>query len=737
MRAAIDRHAGLEAALEVARQHADCGQAAIAARVTRISAAEALKRLFRALSWKPWSAGVAVLSFCWLAFGAQPTAIVAWSLALLSGAAILVLSLFKARWTVLAVADRCTVSEANSALLHACNSGNTEVVRALLRDGRAVPHFGSNAGILCAAAHGHAAVVKLLLRDGRADPAAGRDGVLVAAAGRGHLAVVSALLGNRRVLAASNSEGQIALLEAARFHHWRVVLRLLDHRRIDPSLNWYALLVPLAVEGDECAVRACLAHSKVRKSKDYDATLATVLLTASRAGRLQIVEAVLAIAAAANSNVQAGFRAIAARLEAAGLAAAGNHLAALQRLLSDPILFDETSAALHDAAARQALVAAAEAGTDATLAWLLQIYFRRPGVSMSRLFNRDINQAVAAAAGRNRISTVDLLLDAASDADADRLNRDPAEIEASEFAMQMAVSAAILAAARAGCGDVISAMLRRAGRGADCVALEQALLLAAERGYASIVSELLAFPLLGDGSLDTAPLACACANGHQAVVALLLADRRIDPSLLPSPPAQIANARQQSEHAGSLPIAAAVQGGQIEVLRMLLAHPRVDPHPGVAEAAWSTGRASEMMELLLEDPRVDASAGDNFAVAIAAEAAGGHVDRVRLSPFQLLMDRPEVQQRLRMVAGDRLSNGLEALRVQRRHLSVAALRALTRRIERGVNPRAPASAREFDTTALLTLSLGDLTRQDLPQLLTRAWVRRRAAVLARCLELGW
>ncbi len=102
-------------------------------------------------------------------------------------------------------------------------------------------------------------------------------------------------------------------------------------------------------------------------------------------------------------------------------------------------------------------------------------------------------------------------------------------------------------------------------------------------------------------------------RGHTKVVKLLLADPRVDPSTN-----------------NSYPIRTASMHGRTELVKLLLANPRIDPSDEnnyAIKMASGMGR-TEVVKLLLADPRVDPSDNNNQAIQVASER--GHIEVMKL-----------------------------------------------------------------------------------------------------------
>ena len=87
----------------------------------------------------------------------------------------------------------------NLAIIYASFFGHTDVVEALLQDGRADPTTENNYPIGIASAQGYTSIVSFLLQDGRADPAVDVNYAIRRASYNGHTDVVKLLLQDGRV----------------------------------------------------------------------------------------------------------------------------------------------------------------------------------------------------------------------------------------------------------------------------------------------------------------------------------------------------------------------------------------------------------------------------------------------------------------------------------------------------------------------------------------------------------
>jgi ankyrin repeat protein len=135
---------------------------------------------------------------------------------------------------------------------------------------------------------------------------------------------------------------------------------------------------------------------------------------------------------------------------------------------------------------------------------------------------------------------------------------------------------------------------------------------AIEYGYYNIIHVLLKLNV--DPSADNNfAIKHASANGHTAVVQLLLNDKRVDPSA-----------------GNNYAIRCASVNGHIAVLQLLLNDKRVDPS---ADDNYVIRRASAyghiaVVQILLNDKKVDPTACNNFAIRRAS--ANGHIAVVQL-----------------------------------------------------------------------------------------------------------
>ena len=87
----------------------------------------------------------------------------------------------------------------NYALRIACEFGQTEVVKILLRDGRVDPTDWNSWVIRIACDYNHVDIVNLLLQDGRADPTGADNYCIIKASTYGRIKMVQLLLQDGRV----------------------------------------------------------------------------------------------------------------------------------------------------------------------------------------------------------------------------------------------------------------------------------------------------------------------------------------------------------------------------------------------------------------------------------------------------------------------------------------------------------------------------------------------------------
>lgn len=105
----------------------------------------------------------------------------------------------------------------------------------------------------------------------------------------------------------------------------------------------------------------------------------------------------------------------------------------------------------------------------------------------------------------------------------------------------------------------------------------------------------------------------ASRNGHLEIMKILLADKRVNPSV-------------DNDYA----IRMAAENGHLEVVKLLLADNRVDPSAGdnhaIQMASWDGH--SGVVKLLLADGRADPTAADNEAIKLAS--SNGQIGVVKL-----------------------------------------------------------------------------------------------------------
>ena len=114
----------------------------------------------------------------------------------------------------------------NRTFFNACNNGNVEVVKILLKDYGIDPSSNDNIALLAACRGGNLKIVDLLLNDPRVDPSAQNNGALIIASEYGHLKVVERLLSHAHFHLTSDSIKE-ALSFARRGDHLKIV-ELLD-----------------------------------------------------------------------------------------------------------------------------------------------------------------------------------------------------------------------------------------------------------------------------------------------------------------------------------------------------------------------------------------------------------------------------------------------------------------------------------------------------------------------------
>jgi ankyrin repeat protein len=174
-----------------------------------------------------------------------------------------------------------------------------------------------------------------------------------------------------------------------------------------------------------------------------------------------------------------------------------------------------------------------------------------------------------------------------------------------------------------------------------------ALKWASEHGFAETVKQLLEDQIKEQNSCLT-PLEFAvnwvCLNNHPALLKLLLADQRVDPSFRKQEPLRLASMSGFAEIVKLLlthknvdpsvssqtPLRFASERGHADVVRVLLADQRVDP---TSSEHYSFLRAcvhghAKVVKLLLADKRVDPSVDNNSTIIHAC--SNGFIDVVKL-----------------------------------------------------------------------------------------------------------
>jgi hypothetical protein len=168
--------------------------------------------------------------------------------------------------------------------------------------------------------------------------------------------------------------------------------------------------------------------------------------------------------------------------------------------------------------------------------------------------------------------------------------------------------AIILALASANGHAAIVQLLLADPRVDPCARANLALQFASEYGRESVVKILLADPRVDPAAEDNIAIREASANGHINIVKLLLAYSNVDPAAY-----------------GNHAIRHASRRGHTAIVKLLLADLRVDPaadfHYAIRYAS-SNGRA-HVVQLLLADPRVDPAAATESSAPIVLACHNG------------------------------------------------------------------------------------------------------------------
>lgn len=173
----------------------------------------------------------------------------------------------------------------NYAIVAASAMGHWKVVQLLLSDPRVDPTDQVEGAMREATVNGHVKVVELLLDDGRSDP---NNFMVYLASRQGHDKVVELLLADTRV-EIGNLVINLALDSACANGYLKVVKRLLNDARIDPSQGRQRAICAASEEGHDKVVRLLLKHPKV----DPGANQSDALFKASKKGHWKVVELLL------------------------------------------------------------------------------------------------------------------------------------------------------------------------------------------------------------------------------------------------------------------------------------------------------------------------------------------------------------------------------------------------------------------------------------------------------------
>jgi len=149
-----------------------------------------------------------------------------------------------------------------------------------------------------------------------------------------------------------------------------------------------------------------------------------------------------------------------------------------------------------------------------------------------------------------------------------------------------------------------------------------ALYGATTKNHPSIVEYLLKHPKL-DPNMDRSPvLFVACQEGYKEIVALLVADSRVEVN--------------KPMKGGWAPVHIASYRGHTEIVALLLGNPRLDPNYSVegkftALALASSQGRKDVVVLLLADPRVDVNlAPKGTSTPLCSAAGAGHMSVVEI-----------------------------------------------------------------------------------------------------------
>lgn len=642
-------------------------------------------------------------------------------------------------------------ADAAAALMRAAAGGNVASLNLLINELGVDPSIDDSVSIVAAARGGHMAALERLLQDDRVNPGAADNLALTEAAGGGHAAIVAMLLAHALVDPADNDNA--ALIAACEGGHTAVVELLLADPRVDPTAQGNEAIKVASGARSAAIQDMLLARPEVRRTATRDAVLPE-LHSAGRllrllddhhdadAGdgrddeyrfidtfrelrrRLVSLECLEVLTADARFNAAEVVSLVCTALTTS---AKLHHLESVKRLVSDPRLAAAPERELSRAIGSVLVMAACRGDVR----WVQQI------LSDSRLGSTAqaaLHKAVESAAYYGRLQVLDCLLaeprtrlyDPSSRcilscvASEDSLPWRTAALQrllaharadsSSPFALPAPLAVVFEGEAGSAHGSAGTASFAAAGAVAGAGRSSPELIRAFDRaqlmwqvvssGEVAIAAALLQDPRIidTDASIsgvyrnNTGLLSTAAGRGQVAVLDLLLADPRFDAGAL-----------------GDQPLSHAATQGHLAAVDRLLADPRIDPAAGLpgngTTAAHWAAHSGEVgvLDRLLADPRVfaDQCNGNGFD---ALDAGMGH-------PIDYLA--PEYQGDL--VAGDRLG-------VCRRLLLETTL--LHARLQRAVLP-VPASVEPLARLGVDVAGLGQ-----------RAWLRRRAVVLARARALG-
>ena len=435
-----------------------------------------------------------------------------------------------------------------TALILACQKGNTDVIQLLLNNGAQVnAEISERFAIVEASKNGHTEAIKLLLKHG-----AKLQTALIEASRNGHAEVVKLLLEKGARVNVQDSNGRSALITASENSHIAVVRILFEHNAL---VNWQdndgqSALMLACQNGHIQIIKMLLGHDARINLQDNGGLSA--LMKASYSGHTQIAQLLIQNGAFVNQQSSKGSSAL-------YCASSSGHTEVVKLLLQH-----DSNSSLYDNNGRSALIIASRNGHYEVVRLLL-----KHGDQVDQQDNDGVT-ALMLASQEGHTKLVELLLQEGSNVQLQDKNG----------------SHALLKASHNGHNNVVKVLLKH-----DAFVNQQRndgwspLMAACSNGF--IDSEVVKTLLEYDVQVDLqdhdgwSPLMKTSQTGRTDVLKLLLEHG--------------AEVNLQSRD-GYYALMAASEEGYIEVVKLLLKHGgQVDLEDNIGRSAFTAARNTEIL----------------------------------------------------------------------------------------------------------------------------------------------